>query len=265
MSMTRKSIILVDDVNFHLLSTKERLKKYYDIYPAQSAEALFELLTQTRPDLILLDVNMPGSDGFETLKKLKADERYSAIPVIFLSSKNDKKSVIQGMKCGAYDFITKPYNDADMIACIESLFDPTKRDANKPVILAVDDNPSMLKSIYFLLGNKYRVYTLPEPEKIKELLKMVTPDLFLLDCNMPVLNGFDLVPIIREIPAHDDTPIIFLTAEGSVDNLSVAVHLGASDFLVKPVDENLLHEKVSLNLENYMIRRRIRSLDKVVM
>jgi len=256
----KKTIILVDDVNFQLISTKERLKKFYDVYPAQSAEAMFEILLHTKPDLILLDINMPGSDGYETIKQLKDDERYSDIPVIFLTSKNDKKSMTQGLKLGAYDFITKPYNDNEMIACIESLFAPGKSDANKPVILAVDDNPSMLKSIYFLLGERYRVYTLPEPGKIKELLKMVSPDLFLLDCNMPVINGFDLVPIIREIPIHEDTPIIFLTSDGSIDSLSVAIHLGASDFIVKPVDEKILHEKVAMNLENFVIRRRIRSV-----
>jgi two-component system chemotaxis response regulator CheY len=95
---------------------------------------------------------------------------------------------------------------------------------------------------------------------MNEVLEMVVPDLFLLDCNMPVLSGFDLVPIIRSNPDHDETPIIFLTSDGSVDSLSVAVHLGASDFLVKPVDEERLHEKVAQHLSAYLIRRKLRLL-----
>jgi len=260
MVYNRRKIVMVDDVNFQLLSTRERLKKFYEIYPAQSADKLFEILEYFIPELILLDINMPGEDGFDTITKLKEDPRYASIPVIFLTSKNDKKSAIKGMSLGAVDFITKPFTDSDIIDCIEYLFDPVKRNANKPIILAVDDNPSLLKSVYYLLGDQYKVYTLPEPEKVREILKMVSPDLFLLDCNMPGLNGFDLVPIIRSIPAHEETPIIFLTADGSIDNLSVAIHLGACDFLVKPVDEFKLREKVSLHLENFVIRRRIRLL-----
>jgi len=120
-----------------------------------------------------------------------------------------------------------------------------ENEAVKPVILAIDDNPSILKSINFFLRDDYTVSTLPEPTKILDLLAMITPDLFILDCNMPELDGFDLVPIIRSQPGHEDTPIIFLTGEGTQKNLTDAMQLGASDFLVKPIDENLLREKVA--------------------
>jgi len=123
-------------------------------------------------------------------------------------------------------------------------------DTIKQVILVVDDNPSILKSVNFFLREKYIVSTLPEPKKIRELLSKITPGLFILDCNMPDLNGFDLVPIIRDLPDHKDTPIIFLTGEDTIENLSEAMQLGASDFLSKPIDENLLREKVQQHLED---------------
>jgi putative two-component system response regulator len=260
MKKSRRTILMVDDVKFQLLSTRERLKKYCDIVPAISSEELFDKLGFVVPDMILLDVNMPEHDGFQILEKLKANELFAEIPVMFLTSKRDRRSILKAMNLGAVDFILKPFNDTELIDAIEIQLNPYRQKEKMPIILAVDDNPGLLKSLFFILEKQYNVYTLPDPEKIREILDMITPDLFILDCNMPVLNGFDLVPIIRKIPNHDDTPIVFLTSEGSVDNLSVAVHLGASDFLVKPIDDDELRRKAEKYLQGYMIRRRLRSI-----
>ena len=73
LNTVKKKIILVDDLNFHLLSTKERLKNNYEVYTAQSSEILFELLGKISPALILLDINMPDEDGFTVMQKLKKD------------------------------------------------------------------------------------------------------------------------------------------------------------------------------------------------
>ena len=255
----RKKIILVDDIQFHLLSTKERLKSRYDIFTAQSSDDLFNILDKVFPELILLDINMPGEDGFELLKKLKEDPRYSEIPVIFLTANVDKKNVVKGMNLGAVDFVNKPFVDSDLIDSIERFVNPdVQRKANKPVVLAVDDNPIELQTISFFLKSDYTVYTLPEPGRLKDLLGIISPDIFLLDCQMPVLSGFDLVPMIRKIQKYEDTPIIFVTSVGSIDNISVALHLGASDFIVKPIDEATLKEKVSLHLKDFIMQRRIR-------
>jgi DNA-binding response OmpR family regulator len=256
-----KKIILVDDLNFHLLSTKERLKKHYEVYPAQSAEELFEIIDDVEPELILLDINMPDSNGYETLERLHANSRYAKIPVIFLTSNTDKKSVMMGMNLGAADYITKPFTVENLVECIDYHLSPKSREENKPIVLAIDDNPSILKSIGYILGDISTVYTLPEPEKVHSLLNVVVPDLFLLDCKMPVIGGFELVPVIRSHPEHDETPILFLTSEGTIDNITVAINLGASDFLVKPINEAMLREKVELHVRDFMIRRRIRLLD----
>ena len=251
-------IILVDDVFYALASTKERLKAHYEIYPAQSVEILFEMLQNFLPDLILLDVNMPDVDGFEVLKRLKNDKQYAGIPVIFLTSNHDKKSIITGMQLGAVDFIKKPFSNEELISCIDFQLSSDEKRGAKPVVLAVDDSPSILGALNFLLGNLYTVYTLPNPENIHELLKIVTPDLFILDGNMPEISGYELVPIIRAIPNHEYTPIIFLTSDATADNLYVAKQLGASDFIVKPIEEAVLYEKIAAHLSDFVIRRRLR-------
>ena len=255
----KPKIILVDDLNFFLVSTKKRLSDYYQIYAAQSTEALYILLEKVKPDLILLDINMPDVDGFETVQQLKADPDYADIPVIFLTSKTDKASIIKGLKLGALDFISKPFIDKDIIQCINDHLGISVDNELKPVILAVDDNPSILRSIKAVLDDDYRVYTLTEPQMVSEVLKKVNPDLFLLDWKMPGLTGGELVPIIRKNINHQDTPIVFLTSEGTVDNLTVAINLGINDFILKPIDDKILHDKLKLCLKDYILRRRLRS------
>ena len=255
-----KKIVLVDDTTYHLLSVKERLKSHYEIFPAQSAEILFDILKKVMPDLILLDINMPKVDGFETIEKLKADADFADIPVIFFTAKNDQSSVRKGLSLGAVDFITKPASNSELIESIENQLDPDKRDRIKPRIIAVDDNPSILQSINHALQKQYHVYTLPHPEAIKEVLKGLTPDLFLLDYQMPNLTGFDLVPIIREHPVHEKTPIIFLTSEGTVAKLGEAIAIGACDFIVKPIDAVILRKKLSSHLVDFKMWQRIQSL-----
>jgi PleD family two-component response regulator len=255
MEQQRRKIMYVDDVIYSLMTVKDRLKAHYEIFPAQTVEKMFEVLENVRIELILLDVNMPEVDGYEAIRQLKADDRYFDIPVVFLSSSDNKKSVKMGMDLGAADFVTKPFNDDEMIARIERLLSPETSEEDKPIILAVDDNPSILRSLNYLLNSRYTVYTLPDPQKITEILKLVAPDLFILDFNMPGLNGFDLFPIIRGYAEHEHTPIIMLTTEGTIDNITVAANVGASDFIVKPIDETIMLDKVAHALKNYVTNR----------
>jgi DNA-binding response OmpR family regulator len=259
-----RKVIYVDDVYYSLVTIKERFKRHYEIYPTQSVEKMFEILEKVKPDIILLDINMPDVDGYDAIEKLKADRRYAGIPVIFLTAQKDRNSIIKGMSLGAADFITKPFTDEKLIECIEYQFDAAKRETHRPVILSIDDNPSILQAVNSILENQYTVYTLPEvksEQMLIELLRKITPDLFLLDYNMPGLNGFDLVPIIRKIPGHEETPILFLTSSSTVDHVSTAVYLGVSSYIIKPIDKKVLQEKVVTHLTDYIMRRRIRSLN----
>ena len=116
---------------------------------------------------------------------------------------------------------------------------------HKPVVLVVDDSPVVLKSVSSYLSDDYKVYILAKSYLLKKMLKQIKPDLFLLDYNMPVLNGFDLIPIIRGFAEHRNTPIIFLTSEGTIDNVSSAVKLGACDFISKPVQPGAFRERIA--------------------
>ena len=86
--------------------------------------------------------------------------------------------------------------------------------------------------------------TLTNPLDLDKVLQKQTPDLFLLDYKMPEMSGFELIPLIREHDAHKETPIIFLTSEGTFDNVTAAVALGVKDYIVKPFRAETLREKI---------------------
>ena len=110
MNSIRKRIILVDDNLANLDQGRSLLKAFYEVYPAPSAEKLFEILEKIIPDLILLDVDMPEMNGYEAIRVLKADARFADIPVIFLTVKSDERSEQEGLDLGAVDYVIKPFS-----------------------------------------------------------------------------------------------------------------------------------------------------------
>ena len=111
-------------------------------------------------------------------------------------------------------------------------------------VLAVDDIPVVLIAITMALGKDYDVYSLTKSDQVKEFLAHTVPDLFLLDIEMPGMNGYDLVNVIRSFAEHEDTPVMFLTGNATVKNYQVAMALEAVDFITKPVSPDVLFEKV---------------------
>jgi DNA-binding response OmpR family regulator len=253
----RKKIIYVDDVNYSLMTLKTRLSDHYEVFTAESVLKLYEHLEKFKPDLILLDVNMPDIDGYEAIKGLKADERYSEIPVFFLTGNSDRESVVKGLSLGAVDYVVKPFTVQKLVESIENLLNPPKpkqtavQEAEadtKPSVLIVDDVSSMLRAMQYALNDKYKVYILSKSEDVMDFLRNKTPDLILMDYVMPVLSGFDLIPMIRALPEHKDTPIIIITSEGTQEHVNEAMTLGASDFMVKPFKPLELNNKVTKHI-----------------
>jgi putative two-component system response regulator len=118
--VNKKVILLVDDNVTNLKVGKEILKDKYTTFTVPSAETMFELLENVRPDMILLDIEMPGMDGFEALKKLKAAPEYAEIPVIFLTAKSGENDEWEGLRLGAIDYISKPFSPSLLLLRIKN-------------------------------------------------------------------------------------------------------------------------------------------------
>jgi putative two-component system response regulator len=110
METIRKKIAMIDDDSFVLNMGKNILNDIYEVIPALSAAKFFEITMSVIPDLILLDIEMPEMDGYEAMKKIKADERIADMPVIFLTAKTDESNEIKGFELGASDYISKPFS-----------------------------------------------------------------------------------------------------------------------------------------------------------
>jgi len=116
----KKTIFIVDDNDVNLSTAAQALSKQYRVFTLPSAAAMFELLNNVVPNLILLDILMPEMDGFEAMRLLKSNDRYSDIPVIFLTGRNDAATEAHGFEIGALDFISKPFSEPVLLNRIKT-------------------------------------------------------------------------------------------------------------------------------------------------
>jgi putative two-component system response regulator len=119
MESAKKRIALVDDDITSLALGKGIMADQYDVVTIPSGEKLFQFLGRARPELILLDVDMPVMNGYETLRRLKAQPEYEDIPVIFLTSMSDTANEIEGLNLGAVDYISKPFSPPLLLKRLE--------------------------------------------------------------------------------------------------------------------------------------------------
>ena len=118
-----KTVFVVDDSDTNLTMAEKVLEDQYRTMTMPSAAKMFVLLEKIKPDLILLDIEMPEMNGFEALRKLKSDESLSGIPVMFLTGRTDEEVEVRGFEMGAVDFITKPFSGPVLMNRIKTHLD----------------------------------------------------------------------------------------------------------------------------------------------
>ena len=121
MAGKKKTIIVVDDINLNLIICKKSLKPHYEVYTASSAARMFKIMEHIKPDLILLDVEMPDINGYEAARMLKEEAAFREIPIIFLTARDDPVSEKIGLNLGAVDYISKPVESDQLIERIGKL------------------------------------------------------------------------------------------------------------------------------------------------
>ena len=118
--MSQKKILIVDDDPFLLLGLSRRLRaNCYDVDCAGDGMSAIAGAKHDKPDLILLDVGMPGPDGFKVLERLKADEHLASIPVILLSARDPRSSRDRALNGGAMDYLQKPVQNTRLLSAVQ--------------------------------------------------------------------------------------------------------------------------------------------------
>ena len=117
---SKSKIFIVDDETTNIELAASILKDDYNIIPITSGERVFKSLEKHQAELILLDINMPGMNGYEVIEKLKEDPATQKIPIIFLTGLSDHDAIIKGFELGAQDYIVKPFNRAELKARVEN-------------------------------------------------------------------------------------------------------------------------------------------------
>lgn len=122
-----KKILIVDDEEVAIASMENLTCQIGDTYIANTAQAALAMTYDIDPDIILLDLGLPDFDGFSVINSLKSNEKYFHIPIIVITSSSDRESHLRAIRCGADDFLTKPFDNKLLHSRINALFERQDR------------------------------------------------------------------------------------------------------------------------------------------
>ena len=264
-------ILVVDDVpaNVKLLEIK-LLNEYYEVVTAKDGFEAIEQAKKHKPDLILLDVMMPGMDGFETCRKMKEIFEISHIPVVMVTALSEKADRVRGLDAGADDFLTKPINDIALFARVKSLVrikvlldelrlrDQTgtqmgvldegtntfTSDVSGSKVLVIDDDVVQLKKITELLAKEYTVEGISRPETSMNVAVSGGFDLIIISTQLSDTDGLRLAAHFKSSEEIRNMPILILVDEDDQRAMLKGLEMGVNDYIILPIDGNEMSARV---------------------
>ena len=251
--MSYKILIVDDDQLNREVLARRFIQEGFEASTAESGLRALERIAFQKFDLILLDVDMPGMDGIETLKQIRVQEQWSTIPVVMLSA-NDKNDIIK--KClslGASDYLVKPFvmklarNRIER--CLALLNKPVEEELPVPEggyrLLVVDDNELNRRLLNRQLVKRgHKVFEAESGEQALSLIDGDMFDLVLLDINMPGISGIEVLKRIRGNPKTEKLPVVIVTAASDTDTMVNCIQHGADDYISKPLDMEFLLKRI---------------------
>ena len=261
-------ILVVDDIlpNVKLLEAKLSAQ-YYDVITAFNGEEALEKAAADSPDLILLDIMMPGIDGFETCKRLKANPKTAHIPVVMVTALTDATDRVRGLESGADDFLSKPVNDTALFSRARSLLrlkmtidewrvresaasslgmeGQTSPNDLRPIqganVLIVEDRAFEAdKFAETVKRDQHVVYTADGGIKAMEYLLSTPFELIIVSINLAREDGLRLCSHLRSNEKTRGVPIIMVGQEEDMPRIAQGLDMGVQDYIMRPVDRNEL-------------------------
>jgi len=177
------------------------------VYTATNGEEGLAAARDFRPDLITLDLMMPGMTGWEVLKRLKADRELRQIPVVVVSIVAGEG---RGRLLGAVDLVTKPFEREDLLRV---LWRNLVRKRGGRILVVDDEKAARTMLAQFLGAMGLEVVEAADGQQALDAIRMEAPDAVLLDLAMPVMDGMTFLKQLRANPLHTGLPVIVLTAK----------------------------------------------------
>ena len=266
-------ILVVDDVepNVRLLEAKLTLE-YYEVLTACDGATALQVASDERPDIILLDVMMPGMDGFETCRRLKADPVTRHIPVVLVTALDGREDKLKGLDAGADDFVTKPIDDVILFARVKSLLRlksvmdelREREESGRRLgvdtdgagrlrgsggrVLIVDDNERQAEKMAEHLAGDHRPTV--ESDPAAALIAARGPvDLLIVNVSSSEFDGLRFVAQVRSTEASRRMPILAVIDPADRPRLLKALELGVNDILPRPVDPEELEARTRTQIK----------------
>lgn len=276
-------VLVVDDIQANVDLLKAKLEsRYFQVDTALDGPLAIKAAHSLLPDVILLDVMMPGLDGFQVCRALKSDPVTAHIPIVMVTALDERDYRLRGLEAGADDFLTKPANDTTLFARVKSLarlkqmmdewrarlstiqdlgIDVPESEAGVPdspgiVAVAEADRLERDKIIGALHADGHRTLALQGLLDDPAAAGTCVADVFVVGLHSDVRAGLRLISAIRTGSATRYLPILLAAPEEATEAIADALELGANDYLLKPVEE----AELCARLRTQLRRRRYQVL-----
>ena len=269
-------VLVVDDILANVKLLEARLAaEYFDVLTAHTGREALDVCARERVDVVLLDVMMPGMDGFEVCRRLKADPATHHLPVVIVTALDQPSDRVQGLESGADDFLTKPVDDIALVTRVKNLARlkvsndemlmraATGRQlglgdgaalaealAERPGrILVVDDHPRSAARLVEALSRAHQAEAESDPHAALLRLAEQQFDLIMVSLSMAGADGLRLCSQVRSLDRTRHLPIIILVEPGEEARLLRGLDMGVNDYVVRPIDRHELMARVRTQLK----------------